>query len=127
MTQDQAIILAFKAAEVSGIVTIAVFVACYSLWAKWWANPIGRTIVVKDLLLVAAFVPSLLSLFLNFNRLTSHIAAWTDIAMIGLISPVMAWRTWVFWRIHKAGRGDHGPLPGDAVPDGEKEEPDGTA
>lgn len=96
--------LAFKVAEVSGIVTISAFIACYSRWARWWANAIGRTIVIKDFLLIVAFIPSLLSLFLNFNRLTSHIAAWIDIAMIGLISPVMIWRVLVFRKIHGDGK-----------------------
>lgn len=125
MTQDDAIILAFKAAEVSGLVTITFFIICYSTWARWWSNQIGRTIVVKDLLLIVVFIPSVLSLFLDFNRLTSHIAAWTDIAMIGLISPVMIWRTVVFWRIHKAGRGrlDVPLKPSDE----EGEEPGGTS
>ena len=104
MTQDQDIILCFKVAEVCGIVTIAAFVLCYSRWAPWWRNAIGRTIVIKDLLLIVAFIPSLLSLFLQFNRLTSHLAAWLDVAMISLISPVMLWRIWVFRKIHEQGR-----------------------
>ena len=108
MTQDDAIILCFKVVEVAGLVAIAAFIGCYSLWARWWANPIGRTIVVKDLLLIIVFIPSLLSLFLDFNRLTSHIAAWIDVAMIGLISPVMAWRIIVFRRIHKDGKREDG-------------------
>jgi hypothetical protein len=103
VSQDQAIILCFKAAEIAGLVTIAVFVGCYSRWAAWWSNPIGRTIVAKDLLLILAFIPSLLSVFLNFSRFTSHIAAWADVAVIGLISPVMIWRTIVFGRIHRDG------------------------
>lgn len=110
MTQEQAIIPAFKVVEVSGLVTIAAFVTCYTRWAAWYRNAIGRTIVIKDLLLVIAFIPSVLSLFLNFSRLTSHIAAWSDIAMIGLISPVMIWRIVVFGRIHRNGkRGDGMP------------------
>ena len=59
MNQDQLIVLCLKAAEVSGLVTITAFIACYSRWAKWHRNPIGRTIVIKDLLLIIAFIPSL--------------------------------------------------------------------
>lgn len=103
MSQDQAIILAFKIVEVTSVAAIAVFVACYSAWADWWTDAIGRTIVIKDLLLVIAFTPSILSLFFHFSRLTSHIAAWVDVAMIGLIAPVMTWRVFVFWKIHKTG------------------------
>ncbi len=104
MSQDEAILLAFKVVEVASVVTIVAFVACYTRWAAWYRNPIGRTIVIKDLLLIIAFIPSILSLFWTFNRLTSHIAAWLDVAMIGLISPVMIWRIFVFGKIHKAGK-----------------------
>jgi HNH endonuclease len=104
MTQDQVIILCFKVGEVAALVTIVAFIACYSRWAAWWQNAVGRTIVIKDLLLIIVFIPTLLSLFFNFSRLTSRIAAWSDIAMIALISPVMIWRIVVFWKIHKKGR-----------------------
>jgi len=101
MTQDQAIILAFKVAEVASLVTIIAFVVCYSRWAKWWRNPIGRTIVFKDLALVLVLIPSILSIFIDFNRLTSHIAAWCDVVSFGAIPVIMCWRIAVFWRIHR--------------------------
>lgn len=104
MSQDQIILLCFKIIEIGGLVTITAFICCYSRWARWWKNPIGRTLVAKDIALILVFIPSVLSIFLRFNRLTSHIAAWSDIAMIGSISPVMIWRTAVFWKIHKAGK-----------------------
>ncbi len=104
VTQDDVILLCFKVVEVASVVTIVAFVACYSAWAPWWREAIGRTIVIKDLLLLAAFIPSILSIFLHFNRLTSHIAAWVDVAVIGLIAPVMCWRILVFRKIHRDGK-----------------------
>ena len=101
MTQDDAIVLAFKVVEIASVVTIVAFIACYSMWAKWWREAIGRTIVIKDALLIVAFIPSILSIFFHFGRLTSHIAAWIDIAVIGLIAPVMCLRIAVFWKIHR--------------------------
>lgn len=103
MTQDQWIILWLKVAELAAIASIAGFTACYSWWAPWWRNQIGRTIVVKDLLLIVALLPASLSLFFHFSRLTSRVAAWADIAMIGLIAPVMIWRVWVFRKLHRDG------------------------
>jgi hypothetical protein len=117
VTQDQAIILCFKIVEVASVATIVSFVACYTLWAPWYRNAIGRTIVIKDLLLIVVFIPSILSIFLHYNRLTSHIAAWLDVAMIGLISPVMIWRTYIFWKIHRDGK------RGDAMPSDQEGEP----
>jgi hypothetical protein len=104
VTQDAAILLAFKMVEVASVVTIAAFVTCYSFWAKWWTNPIGRTIVAKDIALILVLIPSLLSIFFQFNRLTSHIAAWFDVASFGAIPVIMTWRIIVWHRIHKAGR-----------------------
>jgi hypothetical protein len=103
VSQEQWIIFAFKVVEVASVVTIAVFIACYSRWAAWFRNPIGRTIVYKDIALVLVLVPSILSIFINFNRLTSHIAAWFDVAAFAMVPVIMVWRTLVFRKIHKAG------------------------
>ena len=104
MTQDAAIILAFKVVEIASVVTIGAFIGCYSRWARWWSNPIGRTIVLKDIALVLVLLPSLLSIFIDFNRLTSHIAAWFDVGSFALVPVIMCWRIVVFRRIHRAGR-----------------------
>jgi hypothetical protein len=104
MTQDAAIVLAFKVVEVASLVTIVAFVAYYSRLASWWSNPIGRTIVIKDIALILVLVPSILSIFFSFNRLTSHIAAWFDIASFGTIPVIMCWRIIVWRQIHRAGK-----------------------
>lgn len=103
MSQDQAIVLAFKVVEVASVVTIAAFIACYSRWARWWTNPIGRTIVYKDIALILVLLPSILSIFWHFNRLTSHIAAWFDVSALALVPVIMTWRIFVFRKIHRAG------------------------
>lgn len=107
MTQDAAIVLAFKVVEIASVVTIAVFVGCYTWWTKGkcWANPIGRTIVYKDISLILVLIPSILSIFWHFNRLTSHIAAWYDAGSFALVPVIMCWRILVFRRIHRDGNG----------------------
>ena|SRR5215475_13375350 len=105
MTQDELLILLFKVTLIAAAVSIGTFIATYSMWAPWWRNPIGRTIVIKDILLVLVLVPSILSLFFAFNRLTSHIAAWVDVALFGALTPVMLWRVVVFHRIHREKEG----------------------
>lgn len=104
MSQDQWIVLAFKVAEVASVVTIGAFIACYSRWARWYKNPIGRTIVFKDIALILVLLPSILSIFFRFNRLTSHIAAWYDIGSFALVPVIMCWRIAVFGKIHRAGK-----------------------
>ena len=104
MSQEQAILLAFKVTEIASVVTIAAFIACYSRWAPWHRNAIGRTIVLKDIALILVLIPSILSIFINFNRLTSHIAAWFDVGSFALVPVIMVWRIAVFRRIHKDGQ-----------------------
>ena len=108
MSQDQALLLLFKVVLVADLAALALFVADYTRLASWWSNPIGRTLVIKDLLLGAALTPSVLSLFWHFNRLTSRIAAWVDIALFAGIAIVMVWRTVVFERIHREKRNGDG-------------------
>ena len=105
MTQEQAIILCLKIGLICGGIVILAWVAVYSRLTKGgaWRNPIGLSLIVEALLIAGLFVPQILSLFFNLNRLDSRIAAWADVALIGLVTPVMVWRTVVFLRM--------GPLP----------------
>lgn len=90
------IALLYKIVLTSNVAAILAFIVAYTRMAPWWRDPIGRTIVIKDALLVLVLIPSVLSLFLNFNRVTSQIAAWGDLVLLGLITPVMLWRIQVF-------------------------------
>ena len=109
MTQTDWLILAFKIAVIAAFVSIAAFVAVYTRLAPWWRNPIGQTIVVKDAIIAVLLIPSILSLFLGLNRLTSEIAGWFDVTLIALITPVMCWRIVVWRRIRH--NGTTGTLP----------------
>jgi hypothetical protein len=106
VTQDQLLILLLRIVLIGGVVSILAFIAQYTRLAPWWRSPVGRTIVIKDALLLGVLVPSVLSLFFEFNRLSSHIAAWVDIVFLGLITPVMCWRIWIWERIHRHGGGE---------------------
>lgn len=112
MTQDQAIILALKIVLIGGFVSLLAWIADYSRMAPWWDNPIGRTLVTKTALIAALLVPTTLSLFFNLNRLTSHLVAWVDVVLIGMVTPVMLWRIIVFRKIHRGGVGHGGPGDG---------------
>jgi hypothetical protein len=101
MTQDQVITLLFKVVLISGALSVLLFVAVYTWYAPWWRDEIGRTIVVKDILIAIMLVPTILSLFFEFTRLSSRVAAWVDIGLFGLLTPVMLWRCVVWRRIHR--------------------------
>ena len=99
MTQTQVIILCLKAGLIAGFAANVLWVAVYSRLASWWRNAIGRTLVIEAALIAGLFVPQIMSLFFNLNRLDSRIAAWADVALIGLVVPVMLWRTAAFLRM----------------------------
>ena len=103
MSQDEAIILCFKIVSIAAVCSLIAWIAVYTRLAAWWRDPIGQTLVAKTALIAALLIPTILSLFFHFNRLTSHIAAWVDVVLIGLVSPVMIWRTAVWVHIHREG------------------------
>jgi hypothetical protein len=104
MTQDDWIILAFKIADLAGFASLTAWIIQYSLHGKWWRNDVGRTLVAKTALIAALLVPAALSLFFHLNRLNSHIVAWVDVCLLGLVTPVMIWRMVVFRKIYRRGQ-----------------------
>ena len=108
MTQDQWQILAFKVALIAGFCSLAGWIVLYSIWADWWHNPIGRTLVAKTALIAALFIPTSLSLFFHLSRLDSRLTGWIDFGLIALVTPVMLWRSAVWWQLHRAGKLDGG-------------------
>jgi hypothetical protein len=104
VTQASWLALALKVALISGFVSLAGWIILYTALAPWWRNPIGRTLVAKTTLIALLFIPTSLSLFFNLSRLDSLIVGWIDMGLIGLVSPVMAWRSVVWWRLYRAGR-----------------------
>jgi len=114
MTQDSLIILLLKVGLIAGFASIGLWTAVYSALASWWESPVGRTLVIEAALIAGLFVPQILSLFFNLNRLDSRIAAWADVTLIGLVSPVMLWRTLVWVRLSRSGKA--GAAEGGAAP-----------
>lgn len=106
MTQDNLILLLFKIVLIADLLSVFAFLVTYSALAQWWRHVIGRTIAIKDILLGMALLPTTLSLFFEFSRLTSRIAAWIDISLFGLIAVVMTWRCIIWVKIHRKGDGD---------------------
>lgn len=101
MSQQQWILWGYKLSTIAVVVSTLGFIGVYTKLAPWWRSPIGRTIVWKDIALVMAFLPVTFSLFLRFNRLTSTIAAWIDIADFVAITVIMIIRCQIWVRTHK--------------------------
>jgi len=101
VTEEHVIDLLLRVFLISGFASIIVWVVLYTRWARWWENTVGRTIVIKDVLIAAVLVPTALALFLHLSRRDSLNVAWADVALIGLITPVMCWRIVVWARISR--------------------------
>lgn len=137
MMQDHLILLLLKAGLISGFTSLMTWVAVYTWLTRGgaWRNPVGQTLVIKTLLIAALFVPQILSLFFHLNRFDSRMAAWADVTLIGLVTPVMIWRTVVWVRLSRGDRGrdraagrQGGASPGDSDPSpGQDEAPGGAA
>lgn len=104
MTQTAVIVLLLKVFLISGFCSLAGWIVLYTALAPWWRNPIGRTLVAKTALVAAMFIPSILALFFRLSARGSLVAGWVDVALIGAVTPVMWWRSAVWWRLHRAGR-----------------------
>ena len=100
MSQAQWIILVYKITLSAGVVLGIGFIVQYSRFARWRSNPVGRAVVEFDALVVLALIPSLLSLFLKFNRLTSMVAAWFDAGIFALIAVSLLRRIILWQRLH---------------------------
>lgn len=111
MTQEQLIITCFKVDLIADLVAVLLFTVIYSALAPWWRNPIGRTLVMMDILIGLAVLPTVLSLFWRFNRLTSLLAAWADVGIFAAIALVILIRIPLWIRLHKHGQ------PGDGRDD----------
>jgi len=101
MTQDQLIIALFKGDLIADLIAVALFTAVYTFLAPWWRNPIGRTLVLLDILLGMAVLPSALSLFWHFSRLTSLVAAWLDVSVFAAIAVLLLLRIPLWIRLHR--------------------------
>jgi hypothetical protein len=116
MAQTDWITLLLRVGCIGGFISLVAWIAQYSRYTSWWKNPIGRTLVTKTGLIAALLVPTTLSLFFHFNRLTSYVAGWIDAGLVCLIAPVMCWRIAVWHKIHRAaGPGDGGDDAGMAA------------
>jgi hypothetical protein len=106
LTQTQLIVLLLKIGLVAGLTALVGWIAVYHALTHggWRRNPIGLTLVIEAALIAGLFVPQILSLFFNLTRLDSRIAAWSDVALIGLVTPVMIWRSVTMIRLDRLGR-----------------------
>lgn len=107
MTQNQVIVLCFRIVLISAFLSLSAFVAQYTRLAPWWRDQIGRTIVVKTVLLALVLIPSILALFFKFSPLGTRVASWFDIGVFALITPVMIWRIVVWQKVSELPGGNH--------------------
>lgn len=103
MTQAELIILLFKVAIIFVIVATVGFIGLYTKLAPWWRNRIGIILVAKDLALLLAFIPPMLSFFFQFNRLTSIVSAWIDVSLFLSVGFIQLGQMLVWIKTHRDG------------------------
>lgn len=107
-------VIIYRVVVLTAMAATIVFVTVYSRLARWWRNPIGRTIVAVDAAVFMALLPISLSLFFTFTRLTSQLAAGLDLAAISSIPISMGWRIHAWLRLPRVpgqGNVDEGREP----------------
>lgn len=100
MTQDQWVVLAFRVVLIAAEAGAVLFAGVYTFLARWHKNPVGKSVVIVDALLGAGLLPSILSLFLQFNRLTSRVSAWLDVAIFGIMAAGLLHRAALWPKLH---------------------------
>lgn len=99
-------ILALQIALVVLVSGLVVFVADYTRLTRGacWHDPVGQTIVIKDLLLAASLAPVLLAAFFHLSVLGNEVGSWILIGFWFLGGAAMYWRAIVFELIARRTR-----------------------
>jgi hypothetical protein len=103
--------LMFKIAEIAAAVGIVQWITVYTVLTggQWRYSHIERSLVYFALLVLGQTAIAIGSLFFNFSRLTSQVAAWIYLIFTCLVAVVMFTRTTVWLRVF---RGSNGAVPG---------------
>jgi hypothetical protein len=85
---------------IASTVSVLLFVLQYTFTSPWWDDPLGFTVVAKDLALLILLVPA--SLLLVWPHLLTPLGAIiTEVTSLALITMTMVWRSVVWYRIKK--------------------------
>lgn len=104
------------------LVTISVilFVIQYTLSAPWYTDPLGRTIIIKDIARLFLLVPSCIMLAWR-SALTPLESQTVGLISVFRVAATMTWRSVVWWKIQrpwpfgrKASRHENGRPPAEA-------------
>jgi len=97
---EQWILVAFKVVDVAAITGTALWIGVYTYLAKWWATPLGATVVRLAIYLGGAFLLAFASLFFHFNRTSSDVAGIIDVGFYGLVAAELFYRVPMWIRLH---------------------------
>lgn len=103
MTQQQWMVLAFRTVAAGGFVTPLLWIAYYTRHSKWWKDEIGKSLVYNALCAVAESVIWLAALFLHLSGTSGRVAGWAYVGLLGLVTPIMLNRLWVWRKAVRAG------------------------
>lgn len=79
-------------------ITIVLWILQYTFTYPWWTDAIGRTLIFKDLCLLALVVPSVMRVLWP-HLISLQVMANIDLGVITGIIVAMCWRIAVWYRI----------------------------
>ena len=98
-------VIAYRVVLVADLAAIYSYVGIYTLLQPWWKSKIGRSIVLKDLVLSVPMLVIAGSLFFSFGRLGSKVASGLDLGALAAIAAILFARSevWIAEHARKAG------------------------
>jgi hypothetical protein len=105
----------FKWSESISFVVIIAFIIQYTLQAKWWRNPLGRSIVLESVAILLVLFPETLHFYLHISTATSTGFAWYSLVSFSMIPVIMLSRMVSFERLRRSFKrtddDEHSSLP----------------
>lgn len=81
------------------------FIAAYSLLAKWWSTPVGITIVLLDLMIDLVLLPDMLLYLFGVNVTGSEFWTFLVLGAIAAVPLIILWRLAILLKVQLGHRG----------------------
>lgn len=82
----------------AAMVSVLVYVVQYTLSSPWWRDPVGRTVVAKDLVILMLLLLTCIGLIWPTWLTPGEATVLTAVILVG-VSVTMVWRSVVWYRI----------------------------
>lgn len=96
-----------KVSSIFAIIGVLTFIVDYTRMTKWaaWKDEVGFTIIIAEIFVIVELIPLLIGEFFDLDRLGQEIETWFIVGGISLTGVAMLWRTFVFEKVYRRGKG----------------------